>query len=105
MPKIGIIYFFYFFFKFFNKPVNNKKKIKKFILNIYLVKAIMLQKNLLNKFLTIRFFSSLPSVEFLNVSDRSNGVFSVELNRPAERNSFTLQLWKYIKFIKIFYNI
>lgn len=62
----------------------------------------MLQKNLLKNLLAFRFFSSLPSVELLNISNHSNGVFGVELNRPAERNSFTLQLWKYVLFLTHF---
>lgn len=54
----------------------------------------MLLRSISLKNLSLRYFASIPSVEFLNVSDRSNGVFSVELNRPDNRNSFTLQLWK-----------
>lgn len=39
------------------------------------------------------FSTALPLKEII-VEDKENGVFHVQLNRPENRNSFTLELWK-----------
>lgn len=44
----------------------------------------------------VRHASTLPQCEHILVKDHSDGVFNVQLNRPEQRNSFTLQVWKYV---------
>ncbi|KAH7723614.1 enoyl-CoA hydratase/isomerase [Aphelenchoides avenae] len=41
-----------------------------------------------------RLASTLPQCEHILVKDHSEGVFNVQLNRPEQRNAFTLQVWK-----------
>ena len=41
-----------------------------------------------------RAFSMAPPMKEIKVEDKQNGVFHVQLNRPENRNSFTLELWE-----------
>lgn len=41
-----------------------------------------------------RSFSTTLAMKEINVNDKENGVFHVQLNRPDNRNSFTLELWE-----------